>query len=597
MPDTTIDQENGFDAGREREQIMNAGRMLERLAKHWDYIGDLQGRRGTKEYWKVNNGLMKLCGAEWPGDKPDFAENMEGRSMEEMEEVINEALKTLNNYVSRQSTFFGFLARLFNPLANMKMEDADIAIRKLQSIKNSMVRLREHNESLDIHPEREAEETQEENRNPDPSAGEDIEREFTNDELSQGYEQFCEDHSDQISKINSNRISDLREIDEEFGEDNEELREYLNHRISGIEKLNDIEEHADEYFKKRQAEKPEIVKNSRNEVTKVVLKNVTKPEMQQTTNGGWSAVLSSMLKQKGVDIDQETICVFRPDPAVSGDKRSKSGNSGRDGSISQSREMILKLVPDTALNAANMVVANFSPEDRAFVLWTDEQREKKLGEVKDKLRTVIRMGVEKDGAAVALTIGGQYLTAYGLEKTVAENEKVIETVYLHDPDSPEKTTMTLDELAEKCYQRISDEKKSNLPQEYYTFSAQWLQDLTDDLGNLKLDAALTEKGVSYGEDNLLKCQNLKPVKRNCDAERTNWRELDISKDKDLTMTVYLPTNVKKLMKNRVKESVRQEEFHRDREKKPKKSLFCRQTENSRKSDEQKNESMENNRVK
>lgn len=162
MPDTTIDQENGFDAGREREQIMNAGRMLERLAKHWDYIGDLQGRRGTKEYWKVNNGLMKLCGAEWPGDKPDFAENMEGRSMEEMEEVINEALKTLNNYVSRQSTFFGFLARLFNPLANMKMEDADIAIRKLQSIKNSMVRLREHNEPLDIHPEREAEETEEE---------------------------------------------------------------------------------------------------------------------------------------------------------------------------------------------------------------------------------------------------------------------------------------------------------------------------------------------------------------------------------------------------------------------------------------------------
>lgn len=628
MPNTTKKQENSFDAGREREQIMNAGRMLDRLAKHWDYIGDLQGRIGTREYWKVNHGLMRLCGVERPGDKPDFAANMEGRSMEEMQESIDEAIKTLNSYVSRQSTFFGFLARLFNPLADMKMDDVEVALRKLESIKKSMTRMREHNEPLDIRSEGKQKEaaaaeernaersresnmgrnmgqnpergmgrktvqaaysgkmsgpeekilpplwtiTEEEFRSLNPSERTELKKKFAESEFFQDYGQFCKDHADKVSKINSNRISDLKELDKEFGEDNADLRRYLNRRIIGIKRLQHFEKYANEYFKKRQTEKPETVKNTEGEITKAVLKNVTQPEMQHTINGGWSVALSSMLRQKGVEVDQETIRAFRPDPAVSEDREGTYVNSDQDNSISQSREMIFKLVPDTALNEASLMMGNFSPERKTFIPWTDEQRAQKLNEVKDKLRTVVNKGVVNDEAAVALTIQGQYLTVYGFEKTVDENGKKVETVYLHDPDDPEKKTMTLDELAEKCHQSTAGKDGNSLSLEYYTFEAQWLQDLTDERGILKADTTLTEKGVAYGENNTLKCENLKPVGQGLDAARTNWRELDISSDKDLTMTTYLPTNVKHLSKNRVKDPIRREELNR-MEGNMKKSLF------------------------
>ncbi len=635
MPNEAREQttKDTFDADYEREQIRKIGEGMNRLAAHWAYLGDFRGGRSSREFWTAKHRLQRLCGVREAGDEPDFAESMQERSLQSLEKSVDATIKAMKEYENRHSTFFGFLARLFNLVSYARMQDTEIAIRRLQEMKNSIVRLRTNGEELNALPvdeadkekqvadkekaaektaektaekaaskiaespkpevkdpaakkaeaEKQPEELKEESpkepeeeldEEPDvPAYDEEAEREFQNlpreerawnkqengiAEFFQQYDQFIQDHPDKENQINSNKPEDLKKLKEQLGKTVPGLETYLEQRIKRLKKIRKLEKNSEENFRQRQVKAPQIVKNADGNTTKVMLQDVTQPQMQHTISGCWSVTLSSMLRQKGVEVDQETIRAFRPDKKICQENNLSNVNADRYNSIDLSRELIMKVLPDTALNSVQTSVDNFNVGDKnhPWNPWNEQEKSEKREEFKNKMRVVLKRSLEADKGSLALLMKDHYQTVYGYEK-VTVNGKEEEYVYLHDPNDPAKTKMTLNELADEGYK--VEKYKDNIFGEQYSFDAQWLQDLTDDKGELSLDAALTGKGVTY-QDHELKCDKLVSY-ANGACENANWRAVNNTMKEGVSITTFLPATVKNLAKNRIIDPIRPSELN------------------------------------
>ncbi len=651
MPDEgrkqTIDET--FDADRERDQIRKIGEGMNRLAAHWAYLGDFRGGRSSREFWTAKHRLQRLCGVQEAGDEPDFAESMQDRSLQSLEKSVDATLGAMKAYEERHSTFFGFLARLFNLVSYARMQDTEIAIRRLQEMKNSIVRLRTHGEELNVpsadNTEKEnqiadeektaeksaektaektaqktaekaakktaektaekttektvekpaekteekpakktAEKVSEEQPEPpevsyEPAYDEKRELAFRNMEASersplktqqgqeeffQGYEEFTVKHPDQLDAFNSNDIQVLKKLSQDLGKDVPGLDAYLERRMKNLQKIDQLEKKSEQNFKQRQTHEP-LIEKKNGETTTVILPDVTQPQLQHTLCGCWSVALSTMLRQKGVEIDQETIRAFRPDKKICSANDLQAVNGDRCNAIDLSRELIMKVVPDTALNSVQTEVSHYNL-DASFKPWDPQQKMEKRNEFKEKMRAVLKRSLETDKGSLAILMKDHYQTVYGYEK-VEKDGKEEEYVYIHDPNDPNKTRVTLDELAESGYKvekdRENTESKGSIISETYSFDAQWLQDLTNAKGELTLDAGLEGKGVTY-KDHELKCDKLMPYANQADAN-ANWKALNSQMGQDISMKTYLPATVKNLAKNRVLDPVKPSELtHREK---------------------------------
>lgn len=877
MPDPKQEQpkEDAFDADYEREQIRKIGEGLNRLVQHWDYLGNFRGGRNSSDYRDVQRRFRRLFGMRRAGDEPDFLENMEGRSLRNLERSVDATIKSLKKYEERHNSFFGFLGRLFNILNYAKMQDTEIALRRLQEMKNSLVRLRTHNEGLkgplpaqrvetvskapeirkvEINwkpskkirnfadqfekaraaqaAEQEAAEKKaaekkaaekkpaaktekaaesnkpednktEESKKPEdnkkteenkqasenqlnvevkkkdtvkaaeqskatepqkaePPKTEPIKKEKTteaensakpvekkeepkkpvevsepqkvktrptevkqqsventkskesekqpvkaaqtvktqkktgeavkSDESKKNVEkkktepqkhtesqkptkshniqteqptatsaqkkesvekktsteikapsqkekvqvktsgfsfglslknlfkfgkksnlsnyaqnkivintkkpsvssledefrkmnvtkrdnvkaqfaakEFLEDYSMMVynndidaDKLNSNNIQVLKKLDRDKGKDNKPLHEYLDHRIQNLRQIDRLQRNADSNFKRRQAKEPEIVKNKDGQITKIIVPDVTQPEMQHTQNGCWSVALSSLLRHKGVDVSQETIRSFRPDTNkdVSTVDDILAMNGDQPNSIGLFRELVFNTVPDTAVNEVRgeWLNAPRSAEEEKqnwkFQPWTRQQIQDQIPDVMDKLRTVIQRGLADNKGPVAIVVGGHYRTIYGIENKEDEHGNEVQMLRIHDPNHPERTEMSLWDLAAGSHRTFYDNGK--IAGEGFQFEAQWLQDLTNEKGELALSQELKNKNVSY-VDHKLQCDQVLNGNRGS-KDRNNGEKLTIDIGNDLIMNTYLPGKVKNLAKNRVKASVKTEEL-------------------------------------
>ncbi len=844
--------QDDFDADYEREQIRKLGAGMNKLATHWSYLGNFRSGKNSGDFRSVANRLQRLCGMKEPDDEPDFEQNMEGKSLRSLERSVDAAIKSLKKYQERHNSFWGFLGRLFNIVNYAREQDSEIALRRLQEMKNSIVRLKSHDEGLngpepaqrvqvildktpeikkavvewqpskkvqtladqfeearkeqaaqekkqeaekenkktvenkatenkvtenkvtenkkvaerekveaakapekkeptektekkekteeskktdaveqpkqekteatkqepkpeqkpeskketkteaksEIKPEPKSEtksktkpetekqavevpksaektnseqvtnstkpkktETVEKNEQPvknekpvevkqpeqkkhqelpkkteppkklkqenkavapnvankqkqetkpvkqgtvtswllnlfpnpkkpkkpiavkNPVASEPkktkisiLEEKFRNLSPIQRSEaknqfaakEFLPDYGRSAfwygpENLNSNDIQTLKNLDKRSGKKDPQLHNYLNHRIQNLEKINKLEQKAAENFQKRQAKEPEIVRDNQGEITKIMVPDVTQPEMQHTQNGCWSVALSSLLRHKGVDIDQENIRSFRPDTNENlvTAQDILYMNEDKPNSIGMFRELVFKTIPDTAVNEVRGEVLN-APRSEAeakgdwqFHQWTNEQKENQIPEVVEKLRTVIKRGLEADKGPVAILVQNHYRTIYGIEKTTDQYGNEVEMLHIHDPNDPNCTRMSLLELAGRCYKR--EYNNGQVSGEGYSFDAQWLQDLTDDKGQLSLSKNMQDKGVNY-VNHKLQCPNLMKTGQGS-PDHNNGERISATIENDLILNTYLPSTIKNLAKNRVKAPFNQADLH------------------------------------
>lgn len=125
---------------------------------------------------------------------------------------------------------------------------------------------------------------------------------------------FFEKDNEETQKYDSNQLDTLTEVYTKFKKDlgtGASQTQYIQHRINGIKKIEQLKKSAQETF--QQKEQSELKTTKSDKITKIILSDVSQAETQRTDKGCWSVSLASMLGQKGVQIDQDTIRTYRPD--------------------------------------------------------------------------------------------------------------------------------------------------------------------------------------------------------------------------------------------------------------------------------------------
>ncbi len=382
-------------------------------------------------------------------------------------------------------------------------------------------------------------------------------------EFYQGYRAFLNQYpllekEGMIRRINSNEISVLKNMKKEFGKDDEKLKKYLEHRIQNLQIIKRTADRAEKNLENRKTEEPEITTRDDGSISRIMMKNVEQPMMQKTSNGCWAVALSSLLKYRGVDLDQTVIRSYRP-------KRDLAfANSDSANNIANYTDLIQKVMPNAAVNEIEVYQQNLDG-----VKWTDEKKAEEKETVKQKLKTALLSAMGSDKGPVAFLCGNHYRTVLGLEEREIDGVKT-DCVTMYDPLRAEKVTLTLDRLAEQSYlpgkmEKGTDAKGNptdNWMGEGFSFTMQWLKDLTDSKGNLLPDSNLESKGVAYDQDGKL-TTNRNAVNKT--ASTSDYKAVSWRLNEDMDVRTYLPAKMTLLQKKAEKE---EKEVKADKERIP-----------------------------
>ena len=370
-------------------------------------------------------------------------------------------------------------------------------------------------------------------------------------EFFTGYRTFLNQYpipqkAELIKRINSNQTSVLMDLKNQFGKKNESLKKYLEHRIVNLQKIDQMTDRAERNRNTRKTEEPEIVRKDDGSISKIMMKNVEQPMMQKTFNGCWSVALSSLLKYRGVDLDQTTIRAYRPI------KNLGYANVDTANNISNYVDLVQKVIPGAAVNEVEIFQGNYHG-----VKWTDEERLTQREQAKQKLKTALLTALDSDKGPVAFLCRSHYRTVLGFEEKEVNGVKT-ECVTLFDPMRSEKVELTMDELIDQTYltgnmTRNFDEKGNLVNQwmgESYSFTMQWLKDLTDSKGTMKPDQSLQDLGVHYDQNGKLHANAI------LNNESTNaYKAVSWSLNQDITVRTYLPARMTLMQKKAEKERI------------------------------------------
>ncbi len=314
------------------------------------------------------------------------------------------------------------------------------------------------------------------------------------------YQDLCDRYSsikkvdgkdEKIHSLDSNEIDLLKILNEKVKEDygaNSRQAKYMEHRITCLENIENLKKTAEDTFRKQPGADLEIKKEG--QAIRYMLKDVSQASMQQTNHGCWSVALASLLGQKGVKLDQETIRAYRPDKSY-GDQEDilACSSDAKGNSLDLYRDLIMDIVPDTAMTKADYILTKSNP--------TAKDEADYRAAAKKSLNDIIRKAVIEDQAALAFNAAGHYLTVCGAEQ---DEKGEITNVYFFDPLKQGIQPYTLD-----AFLNQSLAKKTQPASITYRFDAYWLHNLTNDKGKLKLNDELEScmaDVLSYENDEL-----------------------------------------------------------------------------------------------
>ncbi len=379
-----------------------------------------------------------------------------------------------------------------------------------------------------------------------------VRRQHSGQEFYKDYSNFMNQYPDVLrqamrNRLNSNNISTLLDMKKQFGQDNEVLKKYLEHRIRNLQIIDRTADRALQNLQNRKTEEPEVIRKEDGSISAIRIKNVEQPMMQKTFNGCWSVALASLLKYRGVDLDQTTLRAFRPA------RDCAYANRDIPNSITSYTDLIQKVMPNAAVNEVEVYQQNIDG-----VKWTDEEKLAQKEQAKQKLKTSLLYALDADKGPVAFLCGSHYRTVLGFEEREINGVKT-ECVTLCDPLRAEPMTLTLDELTEQSYksgklltaQDYTGQLVTQWMGEGYSFTMQWLKDLTDSKGNLLPDQKLASKGVTYDENGMLHT-NAKAINNN--ASTDDYKAVSWALNADVDVRSYLPARMSLLQKNKQKEA-------------------------------------------
>lgn len=281
-------------------------------------------------------------------------------------------------------------------------------------------------------------------------------------EYYRDYDKYVHDKDgiiqEKYNEINSNDIAVLKQLKEK--EDSKpQLKKYLDNRIKGLEKINQLAKNANN---QKTEYSPTVVNGG------FVLLDAKQTEMQQTGFGCWSVVLSSLLAYRRVKLNQNEIRTFRPDKEL-GEKTLEDANHDASNSITGYTDMVQQILPQTMLNEVEC---------------DNEISEKKASEY---LRNLLDLALGQHNSPVAFLRKGHYRTIYGLTDNM---------VLFHDPLYPDPMEISLEELVKECGYSVKD--KNGQVHTQYQFKAQWLQDMDiNEYAEPVLSEELANQGIGY----------------------------------------------------------------------------------------------------
>lgn len=298
--------------------------------------------------------------------------------------------------------------------------------------------------------------------------------------------------------MNSNDIDTLRELKEQE-HTKTQLGRYLDRRIRNISKINKIAEKAGDAHP---------VGQPKRENGELILEGVKQPECQNTGYGCWSVALSSLLRYRGVDLDQRTIRSYRPDSQAFEKNTIKEANADQPNNISNYTDLIQKVLPYTMVN-----------ELQCNEILTEKEAVKML-------RECVELALYTHNSPLALQTKGHYRTIFGLQG---------DTLLMYNPLKRAEEHMPLRDFVKMCgHTEMTDgEMKTR-----YLFKAQWLQDMKlDKHGEPELGEALQEDGASYLGGELTNNNSSYVVSR-------YFKGFSSGKIGNTKLISYLPSNLK-----------------------------------------------------
>lgn len=376
-----------------------------------------------------------------------------------------------------------------------------------------------------------------------------IKKENAEREYCQDLTTFFEKDNEETQKYDSNQLDTLTEVYTKFKKDlgtGASQTQYIQHRINGIKKIEQLKKSAQETF--QQKEQSELKTTKSDKITKIILSDVSQAETQRTDKGCWSVSLASMLGQKGVQIDQDTIRTYRPDHSYCVNNDIKNNNMDDGGNtIELFRDLAMDLVPDTAISSANYTDSFYGANKGSL---TPAETEKIRNGAKKVFSYLVKKAVLEDKAALGIQMYGHYRTICGVGQNEAGD---IQNIYFYDPAQSQMQCETMDQMLDHfCLRRTEPSEHIDCQ-----FEAQWLRNLTNDKGELALgetlEKAMQTNKASYADGKLKKeGTDLSPNGQNCIDDAHG----------NLIISTYLPNQIYGYKKTRVKsnlESLQQEE--------------------------------------
>ena len=283
------------------------------------------------------------------------------------------------------------------------------------------------------------------------------------------YVNYNEMSKQELSAMNSNDIKVLENLKKQ-NKLKVRLGQHLDHRIAELQKINSIAEKSTDKI----TYAGELKQEGNN---KFSLTMVEQPETQNTNNGCWSVSLSTLLRFRGVDLNQRTIRAYRPDEAL-GDDELEFANADKPNAILNYADLIQKVLPYTIVNQV-------------------ECREEESFSAGKLLEECIKMALQRDRSPIALLMNGHYRTIYGMDDG---------NVLLLDPLGKTTGSVKLDQLIEDCTQ--VKELPNGTKKKSIVFNVQWLQDMKLDKHKEPIfDDTLRGKGVGYVGGELTQMQS------------------------------------------------------------------------------------------
>ena len=308
-------------------------------------------------------------------------------------------------------------------------------------------------------------------------------------------------------RLNSNDPEVLKALrDDDSTKMRPRLRSHLDYRIDKLESIN------------KQVE----IRNKTGEISKPVSKPISEPQnihymlegvVQKSTQnsfyGCWSVALATLLKYRGVDLDQKDIRAYRPDVNCFSEEDMSIANRDTSNNLVHYTDLVQRFLPTTMVNE---------------MICDQEMTEKDAAKL---LGNCIAKALGEHNSPLTILYGGHYRTICKLEGS---------TVSYYDPTIKDMQTKLITEMVKECGYTYKGEDGNTKTK--FSFVANWFQDMKLNIHREpELGEELIANGASYLGNELTHATSEH-------TNATNFKGYSAGDINGVRITSYLPTTIK-----------------------------------------------------